>query len=140
VSCLRLEASPELRCTNLMCEKVDEACVCRLSRVLERLPGLQSLYLARNRLEELPASLWEATALRHLDLSANRLRQLPGGVRKLVSLETLALQGNPLARQLPPELGGLPALRRLTIDSSAAHLLPFCIDEWRQRGREVRLV
>ena len=36
---LDLRASADLRCVNMMCEKVGEACVCRVSRVLEKHGG-----------------------------------------------------------------------------------------------------
>ena len=33
---LDLRGSADLLCVNMMCEKVCEACICRLSRVLEK--------------------------------------------------------------------------------------------------------
>ena len=52
--------------------------MCRLSRVLERLPAVEVLSLAGNGLPELPASLWNCRSLKKLDLSNNQLQILPG--------------------------------------------------------------
>ncbi|CAI5492466.1 unnamed protein product, partial [Closterium sp. Naga37s-1] len=74
---LDLTASDDLQCTNLMCPKVTEPCICRLGVALSRLPRLTSLTLAHNGLEALPDSLSSLTTLRHLDLSHNRLSSAP---------------------------------------------------------------
>ena len=55
--------SADLRCVNLLCERVGRSCVCRLSlalsRVAERQGGsLAELSLARNGIEELPRAVW----------------------------------------------------------------------------------
>ena len=55
--------SADLRCVNLLCERVGRSCVCRLSlalsRVAERQGGsLAELSLARNGIEELPGAVW----------------------------------------------------------------------------------
>ncbi|EEH51974.1 uncharacterized protein MICPUCDRAFT_53415 [Micromonas pusilla CCMP1545] len=48
---LDLRGSADLLCVNMMCEKVGEACICRLSRVLEKNgTELRSLCLADNNI------------------------------------------------------------------------------------------
>lgn len=94
---LELRASEDLRCVNMMCEKVGEACVCRLSRVLEKNGAdLRSLCLAGNGLEQLPPSVFELPHLQVLDLSGNALREIPESVVNLESLKVLDVTGNPI--------------------------------------------
>ena len=40
---LRLHASEELLCTNMMCDRVGASCLCKLSMALERLRDLRHL-------------------------------------------------------------------------------------------------
>ncbi|CAI5461277.1 unnamed protein product [Closterium sp. Yama58-4] len=102
---LDLTASDDLRCTNLMCPKVTEPCICRLGVALSRLPCLTSLTLAHNGLEALPDSLSSLTALRHLDLSHNRLSSPPLQLTSaLPHLKSLVLSGNPCAPASTPPL------------------------------------
>lgn len=89
--------SADLRCVNLLCERVGRSCVCRLSlalsRVAERHGGsLAELSLARNKIEELPGAVFEFfgrgsegspapsfKALRRIDLSGNEgLKEIRG--------------------------------------------------------------
>lgn len=70
---LELKASPDLICSNLMCEKVGEPCVCRLALLLWRAPNLVALDLSDNRLKELPDNLWSLSRLESLDVSGNGL-------------------------------------------------------------------
>lgn len=55
---LLLGNSPELRCVNLMCEKVGQGCACRLALSLERMPKLAVLDISSNALPIVPDSLW----------------------------------------------------------------------------------
>ncbi|CAI5936355.1 unnamed protein product [Closterium sp. NIES-64] len=99
---LDLTASDDLQCTNLMCPKVTEPCICRLGVALSRLPRLTSLTLAHNGLEALPESLSSLTSLRHLDLSHNRLSSPPFDLTSaLPHLKSLVLSGNPCAPSTP---------------------------------------
>ena len=88
--------SADLRCVNLLCERVGKSCVCRLSLALSKVAerqgrSLSELSLARNGIEELPRAVFEFQssdrdegesekhkkssssfeALRRLDLSGN---------------------------------------------------------------------
>ena len=91
---LDLSGSPDLVCNNLLCEKVGDPCICRLSRALERLLQLVRLNLSGNGLTALPDSLCALQHLQHLDLSANRLTSLPACVWVMPQLRLLDLRGN----------------------------------------------
>lgn len=86
VDSLDLQQSPDLLCVNLLCEKVGDPCICRLSRVLERLQHLQRLNLANNRLISLPDSVGQLSQLQYLDLSHNKLTGLPDTMQHLRQL------------------------------------------------------
>jgi Leucine-rich repeat (LRR) protein len=103
VTVLDLTHSSDLTCMNLMCEKVGEPCICRLSLALERTPNVQELSLARNKLEQLPDSVWNLKELRSLDLSDNALRTLSPLIAQLTQLRHLNLSGNP-GIELPSKL------------------------------------
>ena len=103
VKVLDLTQSSDLTCMNLMCEKVGDPCICRLSRVLERTPNVQELSLAKNRLEQLPDALWTLKELRVLNLSDNSLRDLSPQIAQLTKLRMLNISGNS-GLQVPPTL------------------------------------
>ena len=113
---LDLRSSPDLQCVNMMCEKVGEACVCRLSRVLEKNgQELRSLCLADNKLTQLPGVVFELPNLQVLDLSGNALHEIPEAVVNMKSLKVLDVTGNPI-KGVPKagakQLYGLVEIRR----------------------------
>jgi Leucine-rich repeat (LRR) protein len=87
VDVLDLQESADLLCVNLMCEKVGDPCICRLSRVLEKLHQLTRLNLANNQLISLPESIGQLEQLQYLDLSNNRLQSLPDTMQQLRQLK-----------------------------------------------------
>lgn len=89
IESLDLRESSDLLCVNLMCEKVGEPCICRLSGVLERLPQLKRLNLSQNQLTSIPESIGKLGQLRSLDLSNNKLIDLPSTLRQLSNLQVL---------------------------------------------------
>ena len=93
---LVLPKSMDLKCVNLMCEKVGTPCICRLARVLALTPEVERLDLSQNELTALPEEVFKLRNLRTLDLSQNRLTTLPPGILQLARLEVLAVDGNPL--------------------------------------------
>ena len=98
---LNLASSSDLICTNIICEKVGDPCICRLSHALEKLKNVVSLNLSGNRLTALPASIGSLKHLEVLDASNNDLRELPPTMSDLRSLQTLHISGNPIASELP---------------------------------------
>lgn len=91
VNVLNLQESPDLLCVNLMCEKVGDPCICRLSRVLEKLHHLEGLNLAGNSLVSLPESIGQLEQLQHLDLSNNNLQSLPKSMQQLRRLKVICI-------------------------------------------------
>ncbi|EQC37274.1 hypothetical protein SDRG_05498 [Saprolegnia diclina VS20] len=107
---LVLRKSEDLLCMNLMCERVGEACVCKLSVVLERLPQLEHLDVSRNNLKSLPPAIFSLRHLTSLNVSGNKLSSLPDGLlSNLASLEALYVEDNPDLTALPAD-AVLPAL------------------------------
>lgn len=91
VETLNLEHSPDLLCVNLMCEKVGDPCICRLSRVLEKLRHLKGLNLSGNKLTSLPESISQLERLQYLDLSNNNLQMLPVSIQQLTELKVITM-------------------------------------------------
>ena len=91
VVALDLSRSPELVCLQIACAHVGEPCVCRLSRVLERLVAVRRLDLSSNNLHVLPETVTALPQLRWLDISGNPLAELPAGLAGMARLETLVV-------------------------------------------------
>ena len=111
---LDLRASADLRCVNMMCEKVGETCLCRLSMCLERMRHLQHLDLRGNNLNRLP-EVWSLPNLETLDVRENSLESLPEELASMKSLRLLRVDGNPL-KIVPPSLA-----RFINAGSSDSH-------------------
>jgi hypothetical protein len=94
---LRLRGSDELVCTNMMCDKVGQTCLCKLSMVLERLHHLRHLDLRGNRLDRLP-EVWRLPHLETLDVRDNPLEAVPEELSTLRSLRTLLVDERMLER------------------------------------------
>lgn len=96
-----MEASEDLQCRNLLCEKVGGPCICRLSHVLESLKDVRELNLAGNRLTYLPDSVWRLEHLTSLDLARNLLVFIPAEAADMKNLEVMNLEGNETLTPLP---------------------------------------
>ena len=59
------------------------------------------MYLQKNKLKQIPASLFSLPLLNTLNLASNSLRDLPASVAGLVNLQTLDLRDNPKLKRLP---------------------------------------
>ena len=70
--------------------QVGDPCICRLARVLERCPNLQTLCLSHNKLSILPDSVELLAQLQRLDISHNSLAQVPDFLSKMTSLKVQA--------------------------------------------------
>ena len=98
---LRLRASPDLVCSNLMCEKVTKPCLCRLERALQAASplGLEVLDLSGNMLDALPpyvAVLAGSPRTLTVDLSNNLFTRLPAELDKDNTKLRVIMDGNPL--------------------------------------------
>jgi hypothetical protein len=113
---LRLHGSAELVCNNLLCEKVGEMCLCRLSMCLERMHHLRHLDLRSNKLHRLP-EVWTLPALESLDVRDNALTSLPEELSTMPSLRSLRIEGNPI-NHISPSL--LPLITRGHDDSGTS--------------------
>ncbi len=78
---------------------------------------LNELYLASNRLSQLPAAIGQLRQLRHLDISSNHLTDLPPELGMCVYLRNLLVFDNNI-RSLPGELGSLYQLEMLGIEGN----------------------
>ena len=78
---------------------------------------MTELYVASNKIQELPAAIGQLRALRHLDASNNLLKGLPRELGMCVYLKNLFLFDNQLST-LPNELGSLHQLEMLGIEGN----------------------
>lgn len=114
VRVLDLQASVDLQCRNLLCAKVGEACLCRLSLVLENLVKVECVDLSCNGLDALPEGLWKLTNLKELNVSHNKLPFLDDGIGQLRSLVSVSASQNALSA-LPRVLCDLEHLHSLDV-------------------------
>ena len=88
-----------------------------LSQPLFNYKFLTELYVASNKIMQLPASIGQLRALQHLDVSNNQLKDLPPELGMCVYLKKLLLFDNQLTT-LPNELGSLYQLEMLGIEGN----------------------
>ncbi|CAK5265523.1 unnamed protein product [Mycena citricolor] len=122
-----LRHSTTLTRLDLSCNRIstlDEA-------YLDDIPGLTTLYVQNNRLENLPWSFPRMRRLITLNISNNKFRTFPLGVSELTSLRDLDISFNSIS-ELPEEIGRLKCLERLVIVGNQVSKLP---DEFSQLGR-----
>lgn len=116
---LLLPSNPDLACNNLMCEHVSKGCACRLSQVVERMPGLEEVDVSHNALPQLPASLFSHLPhLRVLNAASNALHTLPATLADCPSLEELDLRGNAFLTLPLDTLAALPKLKTLLVQGN----------------------
>ena len=91
---LTLSAAEDLICNNLMCEKLGDPCVCKLSVALNRMKILERLDLSNNRLVTVPEAICTSQLphLSYLNLANNSLSSVPAELFKMPSLKVRALQ------------------------------------------------
>lgn len=85
--------------------------------------SLTILDLGNNRLEAIPDSVFDLTALEKLSLNHNRLSQLPSRIASLSNLKYLHLAENKLSA-LPREIGDLNKLTTLLLADNSLQQLP----------------
>ena len=94
--------------------------------VIGALPRLRSLWLHENQLEHLPESLGSLDGLRDLIAFRNRIRSLPAALCGLRGLRELRLDENRL-EALPPAIGELRSLEHLDVSNNRLSALPSSI-------------
>ena len=97
---------------------------------LWQLTQLTKLDLSKNQLTALPNSLGQLTQLTELDLSNNQLTVLPDSLGQLTPLQKLSFSVNPLNR-LPVWIGNLVQLQELEMRQLWLHGLPEELDSLR---------
>ena len=97
VGSLLLNASKDLVCNNIWCEKVTGPCICRLERTLQDLDqgALKKLDLSGNNLSALPPSMAKLSNLQELDISDNNFSKMPEVLKGLEHLEHIVDENNP---------------------------------------------
>ena len=67
-----------------------------------------------------------------LSLERNFIHDVPDDIRQLDGLTTLSLAGNDDVSSVPPSVGELARLRRLTLSSTRVSSLPASVDDLRR--------
>ena len=107
---LDLSSSETFICKNIMCEKIEQLCICRFSQFLFHhcnnigFSNLERVSLRSNRLDRFPTALEylakHSTRLREIDLRNNVIRRLDPNelsfLNDFPNLERILLQANPL--------------------------------------------
>lgn len=95
---------------------------------ISELTNLEKLYIGKNDLKYIPASIGQLTNLKLLSLQYNELDSLPDELTDLVALEQLLLNQNNL-QTLPDSLGKLKNLQVLQVKFNQLDSLPQSIGD-----------
>lgn len=132
VARLALQRSEDLKCKNIMCGKLDEACVCKLARYVAQTPlaALEELDLSGNAIDVVPSSVFTCLpSLSVLTLRGNRLGAVSDEVKGLRELRHLDLSDNPVTSLPFAALDELPHLVSVNLAGS-----PIAVRSSLQRG------
>ena len=132
------DGSADLRCVNLLCERVGGSCVCRLSLALQRVAerqgaSLAELSLASNGIEELPRGVFEFFGGEDDDDDGKR-KSKPC----FRALRRIDLSGNPGLKEVCGVGRGeaMPALREVVVDRGVR----LVVVEEEEEGKGVEVV
>ncbi len=89
---------------------------------------LKTLLLNNNLLNQIPSEIGQLTYLENLNLRNNKLESLPIEISQLKNLKVLDLGRNKL-KQLPDEMKNLRALEDLNLSSNRLSIIPFDFEE-----------
>lgn len=92
----------------------------------EKLTNLKSLYLFKNQLDSLPASVFSIKTLKTLDLSSNKFTKISNNIQNLENLELLYLNDNQL-ETFDESICKLVNLEFLDIENNSIKTIPNCI-------------
>ncbi len=99
----------------------------KISKEIDCLINLETLYLSNNQLTKVPKEIGNLTNLKILSLSNNRLIEIPKEIGNLTNLEILYLSYNYLT-EIPKEIGNLANLERLNLSYNRLTEIPKEID------------
>lgn len=97
------------------------------------LPSVRRLLLDDNRLTTIPRGVLRCHRLQVLSVERNLIRDVPDDIGQLEELTTLSLAGNDGVVRVPPSVGELARLRRLTLRSTRVRSLPSAVSDLRRR-------
>ncbi|KAI4539558.1 hypothetical protein MJG53_020791, partial [Ovis ammon polii x Ovis aries] len=98
--------------------------ITKMPSVLEKLPGLKTLYLQNNQISKVCPEISNLTQLTALNLGNNLLEEVPQEMKYLTSLKTLHLFRNKIHRFAPGVCGKLKNLRCLSINHNQLASIP----------------
>lgn len=99
-----------------------------VSEALQNPERVFRLYLVKQKLDSIPASVFQFRNLRELNLSKNKIQEVPPEVAALTNLEKLDLSNNELVH-LPMEIGSLSRLIHLNLNRNVIEDLPPTIGQ-----------
>ena len=100
--------------------------------------NLQELNLGKNKLQSIPPEIGNLTNLQKLDVSRNNLSELPSTIGNLTNLTELIANKNYIYK-LPPEIGNLVNLEKLDLWSNIIDTFPTEISKLKDNLKELDL-
>ncbi|XP_053325957.1 volume-regulated anion channel subunit LRRC8D [Spea bombifrons] len=107
----------------LTCLKLWHNKIVNIPQSISQVKNLESLYLSNNKLEALPAPLFNLQKLRYLDVSYNCISSIPLEIGLLQNLQHLYVTGNKVD-MLPKTLFKCVKLRTLCLGQNCITFLP----------------
>ncbi|KAF4086348.1 hypothetical protein AMELA_G00105230 [Ameiurus melas] len=112
----------------LTCLKLWHNKIVSIPSTINLVKNLESLYLSYNKLDSLPASLFNLPKLRYLDLGNNTISSIPENVELLQNLQHFDITGNKV-EVLPDQLFKCTKLKVLCVGNNSITVLPELIGE-----------
>ncbi|XP_052507545.1 leucine-rich repeat-containing protein 69 [Budorcas taxicolor] len=98
--------------------------ITKMPSVLEKLPGLKTLYLQNNQISKVCPEISNLTQLTALNLGNNLLEEVPQEMKYLTSLKKLHLFRNKIHRFAPGVCDGLQSLILLNLNNNQLTWIP----------------
>ena len=113
-----LKSSDSVYILNLKREKLNE-----IPKSVFQLKSLRILVLSSNKIYSIPDEIANLTNLEELDISSNKFIQFPVSITKLKKLKVLKMNRNEIA-ELPEEIGNMTNLEQLIVWDNPLTTLP----------------
>ncbi len=108
----------------LISQEIDSGKVYKsLELALENPEEVFHLNLKAQRLDSIPAGVFQLTSLKTLILKRNRIQRIPAEIKNLQKLEVLNLSGNRIA-ELPLDMFELKVLKELRLGKNELLIIP----------------